>query len=189
VKNRSKKILLLFILIALVIFLSKKILLYFSIWLLGVCIYKLKGLGKISRTILIFSLPLILIIIRYPFGFLKNAEMEIIKDLILGIYLMLLLSSLKYIKPYWWLTKKVHTRLADFSYTLYLVHFPILILISSVINLLLHVSFLNQPSYGTFIYFFSLIAVLYASSFALAEITEARTKILRNKLMTIFRIN
>ena len=56
-------------------------------------------------------------------------------------------------------------RLADFSYTLYLMHFPVLVFVMALLNTGFGVSFRAQPGVNSFLYFCGLLFVVYVVSF------------------------
>jgi peptidoglycan/LPS O-acetylase OafA/YrhL len=78
-----------------------------------------------------------------------------------------------------------HEALANFSYTLYLVHFPLFIFLMAASRDLLGVPFLQQPGLGAYLYVavISAAAVLYAWLFSL--LTEAHTGDVRRFLSAL----
>jgi peptidoglycan/LPS O-acetylase OafA/YrhL len=74
------------------------------------------------------------------------------------------------------------TRLAGFSYTLYLVHVPFLVFTAAALNDLFGIRFHRQPAPGSFAYFGLMIALLYGYAYVFSKLTEAHTDRLRHWL-------
>ncbi|MBY0406822.1 MAG: hypothetical protein K2Q01_03960, partial [Rickettsiales bacterium] len=100
-------------------------------------------------------------------------------DAFIGVAYALLLSSL-YAKQKTYLPwARLHRVLADFSYTLYLVHFPLLIVLVAGLHDRFGVRFLVQPDAAGIGYFMALCAVLMAYAFVFSRLTEAHTQRVR----------
>ena len=162
--------------------------LWFLIWLLGA------GTAVLQRSLRLPSwigLPLFLVVLvlaRVSHAYVANAstiEYKFTRDIALSLAFCLFLASAKrgnlfpfFAKPNKWL--------ADFSYSVYLFHFPILVFIAALTNDLLGVGFSRQPNGQTFAYFAACLFTLYSAAYALSRLTEAKTPILRAYLNRTF---
>jgi peptidoglycan/LPS O-acetylase OafA/YrhL len=78
-----------------------------------------------------------------------------------------------------------HGALADFSYTLYLVHFPMLLFGIALLYDLFGVPFIQQPGWRAYIYFAGLSVAAFAAAWLLSLVTEANTGRVRRGLSTL----
>ena len=76
----------------------------------------------------------------------------------------------------------LHRRLASFSYTVYLVHFPAMVFIAAFLKDAFNVEFLREPSVTTMIYLGILLLLLYGYAWIFAVFTEAHTDRIRSRL-------
>lgn len=78
-----------------------------------------------------------------------------------------------------------HEALANFSYTLYLVHFPMLLFGVALLHDLIGVPFIQQPGWSGYIYFTGLSVMAFAAAWLLSLIAEANTGRVRQGLSTL----
>jgi peptidoglycan/LPS O-acetylase OafA/YrhL len=78
---------------------------------------------------------------------------------------------------------KVHKQMAGFSYSLYLIHFPLMIFTVALLNEKLGLTFLAQPSPARLFYYVMMLVFLLVSAWLFAQVTEVRTSKLRDILM------
>ncbi len=78
--------------------------------------------------------------------------------------------------------QKVHHALADFSYSTYLVHFPMLIFSAACLNQAFGVEIVRQPDVGGLVYLAALTLFLYIYAYGFSLLTERRTDAARNWL-------
>jgi peptidoglycan/LPS O-acetylase OafA/YrhL len=76
-------------------------------------------------------------------------------------------------------------RLAGFSYTLYLTHFPMLVFVAAGLHDLAGIAYLKQPGVGPIVECTLLVALLYAYARVFAAYTEARTGKVRAWLLGV----
>jgi peptidoglycan/LPS O-acetylase OafA/YrhL len=71
---------------------------------------------------------------------------------------------------------------AAFSYTLYLVHFPAIVLCACVLSDVAGLPFLQQPSIASFAYFAGLLAFVIAYAWCFSQLTERYTPRVRSAI-------
>jgi peptidoglycan/LPS O-acetylase OafA/YrhL len=76
----------------------------------------------------------------------------------------------------------LHRRLASFSYTVYLVHFPAMVFIAAFLKETFQIGFLRERSVTTVIYLGILLLLLYGYAWIFAAFTEAQTDRIRSRL-------
>jgi len=76
----------------------------------------------------------------------------------------------------------LHSVLASFSYTVYLVHFPAMVFVAVFMKEVLGIAFLQPPGIAAVIYAGALLALLYAYAWIFAAFTEAYTNAVRSRL-------
>jgi len=76
----------------------------------------------------------------------------------------------------------LHSALASFSYTIYLVHYPAMVFLAAFMKDVLDIGFVRQPTVATMIYAGALLTILYAYAWAFASFTEAHTSAVRSRL-------
>lgn len=77
---------------------------------------------------------------------------------------------------------------SGFSYSIYLFHFPVLILLVALANHFLGLKLLMPLSFGSFGWVLLLIGIVYVAGFALAQTTEKYTGALKRKLLEIPKV-
>jgi len=75
--------------------------------------------------------------------------------------------------------------LASFSYTLYLVHFPMLLFSVAILHDLFNVPFIQQPGSQGYIYFAALSVMAFIAAWGISLLTEANTGWVRQGLSTL----
>jgi peptidoglycan/LPS O-acetylase OafA/YrhL len=175
------------LLISICILLSNKILLYFLVWVIGALtsLYK-KQLFK-SVVIPIFFMLGSLIVYRLVDHTTLLKLFTV--DLLLGVGLCFLLhyyyTNEKSSLPVWmgWIP---NVKLADFSYTLYLVHYPFLFFVSSY----LYTKFNGNYGYNlvpnliNILYYVTMIILIYIYSYVMYLLFEKQTKRVRDYLLS-----
>ena len=76
----------------------------------------------------------------------------------------------------------VNRRLASFSYSVYLVHFPTMVLAAAVLKDVFGISFSRPPSAATLLYMAALLVIIYGYAWTFGSITEAHTDTVRSWL-------
>jgi peptidoglycan/LPS O-acetylase OafA/YrhL len=77
--------------------------------------------------------------------------------------------------------------LAKFSYTLYLVHFPMIVFCVCFLHDRFGISFLQSPSIASVGYFLGLLAFVIAYAFLFSQLTERHTGRVRAAFIGIYR--
>ncbi len=83
--------------------------------------------------------------------------------------------------------RKFHHHMAQFSYTLYLVHVPFLVFAAALLNTLFGLPLYQQPSTAGALYFGCLLVAAYAYSYGFSRLTERHTSRLRRRLLGVAR--
>lgn len=97
------------------------------------------------------------------------------KDALIGLGYVLLMGALYQAA---WLRvpfKRVQRELAEFSFSMYVTHFPALIFIVAALKDVYGVPFVAQPGWAQWGYFFALTLGLYAYAFVFSLMSERRT--------------
>lgn len=81
--------------------------------------------------------------------------------------------------------KRSHHALADFSYTLYLTHFPMFVFIMAATRELVGVPFLQQPTMIAYAYLALICLALVIYAWAFSRLTEAKTVQVRKTLPSL----
>jgi peptidoglycan/LPS O-acetylase OafA/YrhL len=167
--------------VCIIIFLPYKILLWMLVWLLGVLSYYY-GKSDLPKLNLFVSLALFmigLIISRICAHFnvdnvISRLYFDLTVDMFLGVFFAVFLASCyKLEKPL--VLSYLHARLASFSYSLYLVHFPAMVLIIAIFNKIFRVGILLQPDQSSILYFVFVVVVLYLYAYLFSLLTEKHT--------------
>jgi len=186
-KTILQKIISLLLLLIILITLPMVILKFFIVWLIGVSIWFIKE-PLIKNPLIPFLLFLIILIIstlelfqKFPFG--------IIMTLSIAISFALVLNSLRFYDRYIFTIKffnSVANFLSDISFSLYLNHFPLILLLNS------YLIFINENIYNVnsfylgLIYLLILVIVLFFVNF-MYLFTEKHTfkvqKVMKNILL------
>jgi peptidoglycan/LPS O-acetylase OafA/YrhL len=176
----------LFSIIILIFFLPKTILTSFFIWMLGVgayvCQFKIKLLrqGAISSLLIVAFLLFILAIMTSKLSSWSNVTL-IEPDFMIGLsfaFLCLILSNVSFPETRWPLLAKYTINLSEISYSLYLSHFPLVILIASVI----YQSHKFEPSPALLSQFLGFGCLLLLMGSTVWWLFESRTAFLRTKM-------
>lgn len=113
-----------------------------------------------------------------------NFSTSFTNDMGVGLGYSILLISLRDCSGRFLLSfSKLHQKMADFSYSLYLVHFPMLIFIVATMHDTLGLAFLGQPDLpANILYCFAILAGLYAYGYLFFLCTEKHTGKIRRAI-------
>jgi peptidoglycan/LPS O-acetylase OafA/YrhL len=181
VRNR-----LLYLGLALVLFwfVGMQISLYFLIWLMGVLLGRLPRMSwptsprAMAIASVIAGLPLVAVLAwvrAHPQASETTTDFTIGLCFSLWIYVLLQISREDVSQAY---AKSAKT-LASFSYTLYLTHFPVLLLLRGVLD----PSGNWQPDLWHLLYALAIALLMLGYAYLVAEFTEARTGSVRRRLL------
>lgn len=177
------------IFIAICSLLPAKLIFMMTIWWLGFVLYIIYDKIKFPQIPIVFAIIFFITMALCRISRIKETGFEpilVLKDLLLGVtYCMLLLSINK--GQFNWKPSKIHEYLSEFSYSLYLTHFPIMILLVAFNYQVFNVKFKLQPSLFSVAYVTFTIFMLYIVAFIFSRVTESHThqvkKILHNKFI------
>ena len=175
--NKYRYIAILF-LVGIFILLPIKILLYFIIYLIGV------GTFSIKRKLLPIFISFALFFISLIVARLHLIDTLFISDLFIAISFSLLINSLVFSKKNIFFEKiyKFNKDMAGFSYSLYLLHMPIVYLFIYILKQ--NFSFNNLNINNFMIFLLSFFIIIFYACF-ISRFTEANTNIVRDKIYKI----
>jgi peptidoglycan/LPS O-acetylase OafA/YrhL len=161
--------------------------LYFFIWLVGFSInYIVLPQAIKIKWIAWFLLGSVLLFTRVQ-SFINDL---FILDIILSLAVVLLIVSYKNVPDQRNQNKKlINKYMADFSYSLYLVHYPVIMILSSIFYTYYNYGFQLSPEFKSIAYFMVLIITPYFFGLCLSIIAERRNYKIRQKLYKIFMLN
>jgi peptidoglycan/LPS O-acetylase OafA/YrhL len=165
-----------------------KILLWGAIWALGILAQRwISSRFWRPHPIVGIGLFLLSVVIASASHGTENAASqellltEFIRDLVLGIMFTVALVSYSRVKDQVPLPK-LHAWLANFSYSTYLIHFPMMLFMVAVGYQEFGLDFRVQPTVYGLMYFFALTLALYAYCVAFWFVVERHTHFVRIKL-------
>ncbi|MES2091143.1 MAG: hypothetical protein V4532_14360 [Pseudomonadota bacterium] len=111
----------------------------------------------------------------------ESLVVEFSRDFMLGVaYVIALVSASRMVAGVHF--EKLHQRLAGFSYTTYLCHFPLMLFLTSVGDQVFGLPFQVQPGVYGLSYFLGLSIILYLWCYMLSTVTESHTLHVKAKL-------
>jgi peptidoglycan/LPS O-acetylase OafA/YrhL len=170
------------------IFLPAKILLWFVFWLMGVALTWSDAIRrKIHPLFGLLIFGAIIVGIRYsytfkPFNVPDPPAIQFAKDFAIALGFCILLISLRHIRRFSFGPARLHRTMARFSYTTYLAHFPIAVLIVAVAHDKFGIPFVQQPTIASAAYFCLTLAGTYVYCYVFAMLTEHKTPQIREAL-------
>ena len=165
-------------------FVGKTIALYFLIWLLGGAIAVSSVLKwspvRFAKANALALVPMVIALgfsVKYPFGFAFGTDVVVAIGFAVWMYCTVGITERKLSAAY----AKLARLLAGFSYTLYLTHLPLVLLLCAFVvhGKLWKPDFLHI-SYGTAIAMGAMVI-----AYAIAQFTEARTAQARNVMLKL----
>jgi len=171
-----------FVILAGVILLPPKISLWFVMWGIGAGVAVLDRYWAGWPFHFAATIALIcLIVVRLTYRYMDTVNLDFILDLVVALGFSVALVSAKNHKGpqrFW----AVNRRLASFSYSLYLVHFPVMVFVAAVFKDVFDISFRRTPSVATLLYGVASLVIIYGFAWIFASATEAHTDTVRSRL-------
>lgn len=166
------------LLVAITLFLWGPVLVYFSIWLLGLVPHFLRRPVVRPAAPLIAGMLALLLVLRLRIA----TDVPVFAwHVALGLMLMLLLNTLEHgggpIPP----GAPIHKFLAAFSYSQYLLHWPLTVFLCGLAAHYFHRGVREPVTATSLVLYIALLAVVYGASWVLAWFTEFRTAALRGR--------
>lgn len=164
--------------------LSGPIMLYFPIWLLGVAFSRLEiAASKMQRWMIVCALASIAVYQRLTGNNDKLTDETLVQDVIFSLPFLLLLASLQFKtdarSSAILFAKRVGTLFAGFSFTLYVVHVPFLIILRNVYPPLRD-NRLSAHDLGNLLVYVAMLTAILMLSYLFHLPFEAQTHRLRN---------
>lgn len=183
------RLLCLFLAIVAGILVYPEILLYGAVWVMGVAIRFIpRPLIPWSSASVVLTVVAMLLCVRLPHWY---AGSELIADGILAVFIAnLLLTLMHHPRPASALPGgRMHSAIADFSFSLYLLHFPMLVLLCAMSQAWLGIGLSMQPNnWLPLIFMTVVIVILYVYAWAISLVTERYTALVRELLTRWFRV-
>jgi peptidoglycan/LPS O-acetylase OafA/YrhL len=169
--NVKKTFVYLTLILSLSFLLNEQIFLYMIIWIAGALI------SLITKSYFNTMISALLLLTYIFLSKYLNYDIGFYKDLLLCFFVCILINSFvdNKSKTYF---QNINSKLADFSYTLYLFHFPFSLLVLSSMSLIK-----LEATSTTFIYFLLIIILVYIYSFIIYLFFENNTGVIRNYLL------
>lgn len=168
------------------IFLPWDLLAWGAIWVLGVAVFAYCESSLLKPNIWL-SLALFLAAMigsRISTHNMAAGPMpqSFLKDFVIGIGYALVLASF-YGRSVKIPLETIHRKLAGFSYSLYLVHFPMMVFAVAALHDTFGIQFQSQPNTGGICYFAVLVAALCGYAFGFSTLTENHTQWVRTAIL------
>lgn len=158
------------------------LLLYMVIWGVGVLAASIDSKQfKISPSFA--SVLLILLLMGTRSFHIGSLYTRFVPNLLLAVSFSLLIISLRNRSYPMFRQLTFHKFMADFSYTIYLMHVPLLVFITAIISSSFGVPFYVQPTPLVFLIMVGVLLVLYVALYSFAQATERFTPNIKS-LMT-----
>ncbi|SDD62700.1 Peptidoglycan/LPS O-acetylase OafA/YrhL, contains acyltransferase and SGNH-hydrolase domains [Mucilaginibacter pineti] len=184
VKNKSKFIFIpVLIFLAVVVMLPFSIVLYFIIWLVGLIPFYLTLNKAYYKFFLGFAFIIWLSLKKIIH--LDNFYYDLILALIVAFWLS---SFPNFNQASTNFRLKLNEKLSSFSYSMYLVHFPIIMLVLTLIKNSFNTGIWMDPTVNGYLIFFGVFLIVIACSYLIATFTEFKTAEFREWLKKLFSI-
>jgi peptidoglycan/LPS O-acetylase OafA/YrhL len=173
------------LIVAFCLVLPAHILLWFSIWLIGVGMAftdKMRFRIPVWAGMAVFGGVLAFVRLSRAMNWFAGMDSFLrlfMLDLIVALGFCILLAALQKIRSFRFGPAAFHQKMAGFSYTTYLVHFPMLMLLAAVAADWFGIAYRQQPTIATGFYTAAIIGLLYAYSYLLSQVTEEKTPQIR----------
>lgn len=170
--------------IVLSLHLTSAVLLYFSVWMLGVVFSRIRiDVDYLSRTMILAIFAAVAVYFRLTGKNDLFSEESFLQDLFLGLIFLLVLSSrqsladirVRRVRFF----KKAGLFLSQFSFTLYVIHVPLLLYLKYLNGSLFGIDKLSPDNPMHFAIYFSMLAVIVLFSYFFYLLFEAQTGRLR----------
>lgn len=175
-KSNLLKVSLIIFVICMLLILNNYIFLYFLIWILGTYIYKYNTNIKFPF-INLFSF--LLLILSFSISRINLLDSVILSDFLIALTLVFFINNLINSESKIIFLGKKNSFLADFSYSVYLFHFPVLLLIVSILSYF-EMGVKSIPNITSYGIFGILIIFVYLFSFIMYLIFEKNTRKLKD---------
>lgn len=161
-------------------FLPAPILIYFLVWLMGASLYFFN-----SKRVLPLWCSLILFGCCFSLARLRWMDSSMAPDFLIGVSFALVINSaagsMRRLPRH-----QFSKWAADFSYSVYLCHFPLVVFLLSAIYRYSGTGIQAERNVPTGILFLLILSFVYAASFAVSLITERQTPRIRDFLYRLF---
>jgi peptidoglycan/LPS O-acetylase OafA/YrhL len=173
--------------VIIVLILGYKFILYFLIWCIGLSVAFLNK--KIIKNPIIALILFISVLIISRFDLIT---IQYLPDLLTAISFGIFLLSMKEVNnSFLYKTKKINSVLAGFSYSLYLLHYPLILFLISVWVSIFQISnFSNeyQPNSVGIVIYLSIMIIIFTIAYAFSLVTENKTALVRRWLKRKLKI-
>lgn len=178
----GRKVACLLLLVAGLWFVRGEVLRYFSLWLAGAALYflprPLLRPAWLPPLALAGALALTRLHLLGPGGAFRG-------DLLIALTFALWLNGLEHNSLNAPGPAALHRRLAGFSFTLYVAHWPLILLLVAACDQAFGLGHLMQPGAAALGFAALMVGVVYAYAWAVAQLTEQHTTVWRNRLLRL----
>ncbi len=189
--NSKSKGILALILLSMIVFLTWDIIIYFVLWLIGTTLVLFKRPIFNRPLVPLFLLVITLINSRInPLSSGPNTIVVVsfVSEFLIGVAFGLTIQTLMGATNRKSKGKTFHKKMTGFSYSLYVMHFPMIVFVVSLVNYLFGVEVQMQPGASQLLLFIAILTFLYVYSYGTAKVTENNTKSIRSVLKRILRV-
>jgi peptidoglycan/LPS O-acetylase OafA/YrhL len=166
-------------LIAVIAICPTKFLIYMGFWILGVLTAVVKfDKVRVSHNIALIIFVILLLISRMVhilFDGYAHVFISLIRDFTLAISFSISIIALQNQEKFLIRYFKFQKSMADFSYTIYLLHVPLLVFIVAVLGGYYGVSFLGEPNPKEIVISIIVLIFTYSSLYGFSLVTERHT--------------
>ncbi len=183
-RNRFWKAVSILAFVLIVTLIKKEITLYFLIWLLGVGLWYIRSENILKIPYVGWFLTVLFVVSvaysRYVSGFFGDFLVGIVFSGMILFFMAQPKVSNKLVHVINW---RYNRFFADFSYSLYLLHFPFMLLVANIAFIYLR-DFRKATDGWNFVFFTFLIGLVYLYSYVVYWMTERKTKEVTKKIVS-----
>ena len=170
------------LLVSIYLLITKYILILFGVWLIGVLARVLN-----YRKLIPWGISLALFLGALVLMRLEVVTITYLNQFMLGTGFALLLNSVSQYQSIWPGTA-ISKWLADFSYSVYLVHFPVILFVTAAYFNFQNSTVRSQLSISSLLVFLIITLIAFMVSYLVSTVTEQKTNQLRGWLYRIARV-
>lgn len=125
----------------------------------------------------------------YMHDFIVSMTIRMVRDISLAIGFSLLIISLRNMRYPVVRSLTLHKLMADFSFTIYLLHVPLLVFITAILSSHYGMSFFVQPTLQVFVVTTIILLVIYVVLYGFSLVTERYTSNVKRYLTKLISLN
>ncbi len=175
------------------LFLGREFPIYLGFWLVGMTIAFLPRLSNAALMVASIAFVIILLVARmWQADFDQSTVYRTLKDYVVAIAFASLITAIRGKELRWFaVTAKLNKFFADFSYSLYLLHFPLMLFILAVMHACFNLTGIakgySPTSFEGRCVYLAVIFAVYVLAWVFSRLTEAKTANVRRFLKSYFQ--